>query len=357
MAKPAVYDIKTLIQAGINPKNGMPIRFGSKADLKDNIRKTLRILDEQNAVNRYKWYNLPDGLTGQMLERIIYYKGQAIFFYCELDDTFYFLPFSLNGTIDIYGRYKKVSPLPFNGVASDKDNNSWITALVKECVYEVIDEDEEKASKLLIDGAVILWDYTKQESQTIIPRQILNDTILDMMAEAFPFARTNLIASSGIKGMVVQSGDEVNNVTLASEAMLMAALTGEPWIAIQKGGSNEFQELGDGTALKSEEFLLYMQSLDNYRLSLYGLDSGGIFEKKSHMLESEQQMNAGNVGLVYQDGLTIRQRFCDIVNSIWELGIWCEASETVAGLDRNMDGIIADEQDQTGEFEGEQPNV
>jgi hypothetical protein len=89
-------------------------------------------------------------------------------------------------------------------------------------------------------------------------------------------------------------------------------------------------------------------------LSLYGLSNGGLFQKKSHMLESEQQMNEGNVGLVYQDGLTIRQKFCDIVNSIWGLGIWCEASEVVVGIDQNMDGEISDNQDQSGEA-GEQP--
>ena len=30
---------------------------------KENVRKQLRILDEQNAVNRYTWYNLPCDLS------------------------------------------------------------------------------------------------------------------------------------------------------------------------------------------------------------------------------------------------------------------------------------------------------
>ena len=46
----------TLIQAGIDPKTGLPYKGGSedKCFLKDNIRKLLRVLDEQNAINRYK---------------------------------------------------------------------------------------------------------------------------------------------------------------------------------------------------------------------------------------------------------------------------------------------------------------
>ena len=47
------------------------------------------------------------------------------------------------------------------------------------------------------------------------------------------------------------------------------------------------------------------------------------------MLQSEQELNAGNTDLVYQDGLINRQHFCDLVNNIWHLGIWCEECQTV----------------------------
>jgi hypothetical protein len=86
-----------------------------------------------------------------------------------------------------------------------------------------------------------------------------------------------------------------------------------------------------------------MQSLDNYRLSLFGLDNGGLFQKKSHMLEAEQEMNAGNTGLVAEDGLRNRQEFATIANSIFGTAIWCEPSEPTIGVDRNMDGVIGDD--------------
>lgn len=351
MGLPKLYDLKQFLEAGIDPKTGLPIRLDENCELKSNIKKALRILDEQNAVNRYVWYNLPNGLDGQLLERIMYYKGQGMFFYMETDDSFYFLPYALDGTIDVYGRFKGVTPLPFNGTAQDK-KEAWITGLTKKPVYDII-VDKIENQNLFEEGCVLLSDYTKQISQTNIPRQIIQEPILDAMAEAFPFARTSLIANSGVKGMRVNDEDQKATVKLASKSVTKAALSGDPWIPVV--GNIEWQELTDGTALKSEEFLLYMQALDNFRLSLYGLDNGGLFQKKSHMLEAEQQMNQGNVGLVYQDGLTIRQKFCDIVNSIWGLGIWCEASETVVGLDKNLDGEVADNQDQTGENAGEQP--
>ena len=57
-----LVDPSILIQAGINPKTGLPIKAsnGNKSCLKEEIRKALRIIDEQDAINRFKWYNLPD---------------------------------------------------------------------------------------------------------------------------------------------------------------------------------------------------------------------------------------------------------------------------------------------------------
>ena len=78
----SMYDVSTIVQAGIDPKTGLPIRMnsGTPSCVKGDIKKNLRIMDEQNAVNRYTWYNLPKGLSGQLIERILYYRGQGMLF-------------------------------------------------------------------------------------------------------------------------------------------------------------------------------------------------------------------------------------------------------------------------------------
>jgi hypothetical protein len=63
------------------------------------------------------------------------------------------------------------------------------------------------------------------------------------------------------------------------------------------------------------------------------------------VLEAEQESNQGNTGLIMDDGLFQRQQFCNIVNSYTQLGIWCEVSETVIGVDKNGDGEISKEDD------------
>lgn len=363
MGKPYLCDPTALIQAGINPKTGLPVKMesGDKPSLKPNIKKLLRIVDEQDAINRYKWYNLPDGLDGQMIERILYYKGQAMFFYIESLDKFYFLPYALDGSIDVYGRFTGVRPLPFNGTSegtsSKKENMSpivkYITEQTREPLYDI------KLDSITIDDwnkkCVLLSDYSKQISQTNISRQILNDPLLDVMSDCIPFMRTALLSSTGVNGMRVNDQDEYSSVELASVAIDNAALNGKKYVPVI--GHLDFQDLSSGNVAKGEEFMLALQSLDNFRLSLYGLENGGLFQKKAHMLQAEQEMNGGAVGLVYQDGLTLRQKFCDIVNSIFPLGIWCEPAEPSIGADMDMDGMVYDDQDQSGAVPGEQPDV
>lgn len=307
--------------------------------LKQEIRKTLRVLDEQNAVSgRYKWYNLPSGLTSELLERMIYYRGQVAFFFMPANGQFYALPYALDGNLDCYGRYTGITPLPFLGSSSAEGKGKpWITGLRKIPLY---DKPFDVTDEVFQNGCVLIKDYTPQESEYVIPRQILQEPILDAMSEAFPLARTSLIANSGIKGMRVQDESTAEQVKLASRSITHAALTGDPWVPIV--GKVELQDLTNGPALKSEEYLIYMQALDNYRLSLLGLSSGGLFQKKSHMLEAEQKMNEGRAEAALNDGLKLRQQACDIINSVWGLGIWCELSESAIGVDSNGSGEVSD---------------
>ena len=357
---PKMVPLDLYIQAGIDPKTGLPLKCSGSvpSELVNNVKRQLNIVDLQDALNRYTWYNLPKGLTGNLIERILYYKGQGALFYMESNETFYFLPFALDGSIDVYGRFTGITFFPFNGATSDGEEKPWIQGFKKTPRYEVMTDPEEATVENVMDSCVILRDYSQQISQTILPRSTVNESILNVMAECIPLMRTALINSTGVNGMKVSNEDEQSNVKAASLAIQRAALNGEKWIPIV--GQVEFQEMVNGPTSKAEEFLLAMQSLDNYRLSLYGLDNGGLFQKRSHMLEAEQRMNNGNSGIILQDGLYQRQEFCDIVNSWFGLSIYCEISETVNNIDVNgdmlVDGSSQEPMQPTAETESEAEN-
>lgn len=352
------------VQAGIDPKTKLPYKFSllNPANLKESIKKQLRILDEQNAVNRGTWYNLPCNITSQELERMLYYKGQLCFFYSKTLEEFFFLPFTLStedGTgLDVYGRFTSIKPVPFTGGSTEESKEAnkkptpieiYLSSLHLDVKYAPIDEETLTINDIY-NSAVILRDYTPQlNQQNIIPRYTLQDGIIDAMSDCIPFMRTALINSTGVTGLRVEDADQSAQALEYGAALYTAALTGNPYLPLES--VMELQELTGKAPAKAEEYMLAMQSLDNYRLSLYGIDNGGLFEKKAHELQSEADINGGPVGLIMQDATSIRQNFCNIVNSIYGLGIWYEPSETITKADMNGDGLLYD-RNENGENSG-----
>lgn len=351
-----------------NPSNGRMIKYKDSpvcdTCLKDSIVSQLKLLDQQDAIKRYVWYNLPDGITSELMERMIYYRGQVMFYYDDSLNQFVCLPYKFVDGINFYGRYNKIGPVPFMGPSEQfrngKDKSGgWTNGYTRTKIY--LENIERKIQydlplEVTIDDylnkCVIIKDYTPTVSENIIPRAQLMDQLINAEAEAFPMARTALLANSGIKGLRVPDPDSVDGVIKMNEGLTNAALTGQPFIPVM--GQQEFQDFTSaGTAIKSEEYLLYMQALDNYRLSLYGLKNGGLFQKKAHMLEAEQDVNDGNTLFAMQDGLDIRQDACNKINAIWGLGVWCEQAEQVNMMDSNGDGEIGDNDDTNNTHEAQ----
>ena len=344
MGKPFLPNIQDILAVGIDPKTGLPLKFvsGEPEETASNARRMFRIIDEQNAVNRFSWQNLPDGLDGKLLERIIYYKGQGAFFYWEEKKKFAFLPFTLADGLDEYGRFETIYPIPFMGTLEDKKRILGTAYKVK---YQI--ELEAQDMDMLMSSAVILRDYTPQLSQTIVPRAVLQEWLVNAMGETAAYLRTKLLIGTGINGLKCNGADQVGDVKDLSRGMAQAALKGEPFVGVEGASKLELESLdkSTGSAMRAEDYLIAMQAYDNIRLGAYGLDNGGIFEKKAHITNEELAMNGSSVSMVYQDCLANRQEFCDIINSIWGLNINCIPSETVTGMDDNMDGYIDDDTD------------
>lgn len=339
-------DYRTELLMGIDPKTKLPTRAVTEGDIKGEIRRNIRIMDEQEAVNRFKWYNLPDGIDSQLLERIIYYRGQAIFFYDDTLEKFFFLPYALKGSIDPYGRFLSVKALPFLGGTTTEEKNGklkvWTDSIIRKPIYSIEEVFNNPEKYDIRDYCIILKDYTPQEGENIIPRKDLQERIINLMAEAFPMARTNLIANCGVQGLRVQEEDSKKQVEVMSQMIKRSAINGEPYTPVF--GPTEFQQLTGGGTSKVQDFLMYMQSLDNFRRSCYGLKSGGVFEKKAHELQAEAMVNQSNTDLIFQDSYDRRKEFCDLVNLVFGLQVWCEPSETATGIDSNMDGTTVDEE-------------
>ena len=344
-----MFDQRTMNKLGITSKSkyinaNTAVILGASSE-KSEIKKALRILDEQDAVNRYKWYNLPAELTSEEVERFLYYRGQICFFFMVETGKFYFMPYALDGGLDFYGRFLSIHPIPFSSGQDDEKTDRYknqlsILSMKKlKCIYDVKGEDEI-SEDLLLNSAVLLHDYTKQLSETIIPRQKVNEVYLDIMSDYIPYLSTNLMMGVGVSAFRVNNDSEKDEVKETASAIYNAAITKNPYIGVL--GKIDFQDLKAQSIGNPADYLMALQSIDNMRLSSLGIANGGIFEKKAHILESENAINRSTVLSAFQDGLSIRQHFCDVVNSIWGLDIWVEPSEGSVGDDINQDGVIYD---------------
>ena len=188
-------------------------------------------------------------LPSQEIERMLYYKGQLCFFYDKNLEQFYILPYALDGTIDGYGRFNTVHPIPMT--SGIEDNNKHAKALADylagkklKCVYG-IKLPEDLTEEDFTESCVLLHDYSKQLSQVIVPRVTINEPLLDTMAECVPMMRTSLLLATGVKGMRVQDDDQAYAaVKEGSRAVEEAAMQGEAFVPVVS--NIEFQELTNG---------------------------------------------------------------------------------------------------------------
>lgn len=335
-----LFDPSLIINAGINPKNGLPIKFGNgDSALRDNIRKTLRIKDEQTAINRYTWYNTGLDISSQEIERFLYFKYKLAFFF--LEGKFYLMPYALNGGIDFYGRENYINPVPFN------DSNSEATKKQKELLSNIrlkvakgVMLPEEETEEDFYHSAVIIKDYTPQMSITDgIPRQVLQEPIIDLESRVLPYMRTAMRNATGVIGVKANDEGEYDDILEGARSVDQAALKGEPWIPLMQ--KIDKQEITMQAGGKNEDYLMAMQGIDNFREGLYGINTGGLFRKKAHTNDTENAMNSA-IDFPLVDGLKLRQDACAIINSIWGIGIWCEISESALDVDYNGDGLSDD---------------
>lgn len=337
---PKLFDVKTYIEAGINPKTGLPSRLGLKGDYgyKNAILRNLEIEDRQIATRRYVWSNCYKGVTGELIEKILYFKGQLMFFYVKELDKFFVLPYTLQGDIGCYGEYIDVSPLVF-GDGQDKEDKIWIPGLTRRVIYDFV-PFEEWTPEMMDTCCVIIRDYGEGLSQKVEPRWMLNRKWLEKLAECLPIARTAILGNSSVRFLKVPDESAKEEVKALNQTIEDSAIGGLPFSAI--ASNLDVQDL-NGSTNTIQDVLLYMQTLDNLRMSTFGLSKGGLFEKKAHMLQDEANMNSLNSDLIFDDGLACRQTACDIINSVFGGYMMCLPNEVITEIDYNMDGQIGGE--------------
>ena len=361
--KPFIPLLQPLYDLGIDPKTGLPLKMENNvSNLEMGMRMILNRLDSTQTITRFKYKNLPKGLSGDIIERTIYYRGKCCIFYEKTSERFYALPCTMGkGGLDEYGRYRTAKPVLYQGgTFEDPDQDyEFINNLDLNVIYE-LPEEQEIDIKMFDNSCVIVYDHTRElNANNNIARAIEVQPLILAESEAYPFARTNIISNSGVRAFRVTDSSEAPRVDELGRKVTDSAKRGLPFLGVQ--GNLEFQDLTDGgSPMKSEEYLLYLQSLDNFRQGTIGVGDGAIFEKKAHMLNREAGMNGMCPGQILSDALNQRVEAFNILNAIYDQEIEIELSEDLVpkleeqeGFENNQDSISGSDNGSDNGSEGE----
>lgn len=337
----ALYDTNLYNQAGIDATKiilSRRLAVDQNCDSR-RIKKIMKKNDRQDALTRFVWYNLPKGLKGEDIEKVLYLRGRCAI--VKVGDKFICLPFTLKGKedsgIDYLSRYKYITLVT---MGSTESNNKEFEKVFGDKAYQVLYDIEDEPGVDVDKKAVIIYDYSPEYfSNQITPMEQLNDVVLDIESRMFPYAETAVLSKAGVRGIKVTSETEAEDVNALNSSIKYGALNQEMLFGIK--ASQDLQDFTNGSQADVSQYLELFQSLENFRKATYGISTGGLMQKQSHMLENESKMNQASNISQGNDSLYQRQWACVVFYSLTGYPIWCDIKQT-ANPEDNETALVTD---------------
>lgn len=346
-----MYDIKSFENAGV-PLTKNVIKYGNSVDQNGNIIRgnpenlnlnydsLYQIMRNHNRIEtleRYMWLNVPFGLTQDIIERVLFFRGKGIFYFNDEVDKFQFLPFALNGTIDEYGRYIRCNTLPFTGV-DEEEKDSKNKKKERRLIYENLDivydlpynAEMMKMVKEKKTVGIILNDNSLGLTQQPIIRSNYVKPILHLMSTLMQIINTAMYGCADHSLIQVENESEIASINNQINAINFDILKGRRFTPI--AGTLPIQPLKTSNTANLEGLFNTFNSLSNFLKSITGIANPGVFDKKAHLLQEEQQLNGSNADDIYYNGLRLRQEFCMMIQAYYNYPIWCESKRGMSGV-------------------------
>lgn len=338
-----MFDTSSFLAAGITPSKKV-LKYGNAIDQNGNaitpnpIKYNLdydslfAIMREQNMVEtleRYMWTNVPFGLTQDLIERLLFFRGKGIFYFNDKVDKFQFLPFALNGNIDEYGRYMKCNTLPFTGMDEVPKNGKAkklqpVVYEDLEIVYDIpYNEEMVKNARKRKTVGIVLNDNSLAISQQPIIRSNYVRPVLHMMATLMQIINTAMYGNADHNLIQVQNESELESINQQINAINFDILKGRRFTPVV--GELPITPIKTSNTANLEGLFGTFNSLTNFLKSITGVANAGVFDKKAHLLQEEQRLNGSNSDDIYYNGLRLRQEFCIMVQAYYGYPVWCES--------------------------------
>lgn len=376
MSKPTMVDRTPYNLAGINvPENltkyansidqdGISI-LPSLRDFELNYSSMFRIMEQQNKIEtleRYYWINVAPGLTADLIERVLFYRGKGVFYYNRYLQKFQFLPFALNGNIDEYGRYLKVNSLPFAGVTEldpsdnakkikEKLSNEQQPAIETdiEIMYDLpYSEEQLELTKKIDKIGIILNDSSLSISQEPVIRATYVRPVLHLLSTLMQIINAAMYGCADHSLIQVVDQGQVDSMNDQISAINEAILKGHRFTVVNS--TLPITPIKSSNSVDIEGLFNTFNSLTNFLKSITGIANAGVFDKKAHLLQEEQELNGSNSDDVYYNGLRQRQEFCLLVQAYFGYPMWCESKRE--DTNKQVEDFAQGEREDTDDTQG-----
>lgn len=281
-----------------------------------DINNTLLANELSTYVGRFVYEGLPKGLNTELIETMMYYKGQLAFFKVGL--KYYMLPFVYTGSINQYGIQTELIPIPFNGMIEDKQYTKFTDTNYKAIVF-----GEHEVDKVDIDldrTAIVLRERSSMMLGATLPSIVVTNPIREKLGENVMLVRNNLILSHPIKYVNVDSQDKAGSVNSQTANLLNNVLNGNVVQAIV--GQLKFDEVNSHPpTIQVQQLWQNYASLDSIRTTALGLVNNGAFEKRERVLTDEIQGKQIESKLILKDHLNQRKLWAELVNEYFDLNV------------------------------------
>lgn len=353
---------------GIPTKCKQPYKYAPDP-MFEKIGQSLKVMDYQQYLTRFKWYNLPEGLDSELFERIMYFSGSAMFFYIKELDRFYFLPYGMSGEgeeagIDFYGRFNKLKPYSFNGSTDASGERKadgkksaadlYLSTQIRDNIKDIpLVSTEEEAKKIFENGAVICWDYTPELSYWNNSRNRISQSYIKYLVKVLIQTKSALINASGFN-MFTADGESDNDIMQLQIDAINEDRENGKLAAVVSKLLGKIENLQSNAPAAMQDFWSSLQSVDNLRLKTMGIRNDGLQQKSQYQNIQEQSIDINDSLQVYWNSFMERIKFSAIVNSIWGLDIYPEPLllPTMGQAEDKGNEAIDSDQDETQAQEG-----
>ena len=257
--------------------------------------------DLQQVCSRFKWKNLPNGLTSWNLERMLYYRGSLCGFY--FNSKLYILPYTVSGGINLYGMPTKITPITYNGQSAGDGE-----LFFEKDFYLNVDTYGDENNNY---DAVLLYDNIPLgPNGTNVPRAYYNSIIINEIADTLARVNINIVVSN--KKILLKILDPKQRKIVEKE--LSIAFGSDSPFAIITGDidSSSIQSTNDFNA---EELFNAVKNYDAIRCFINGISSKSFgSEKKERLVTGELAGATEEKELIIDSAFEMRKLFCDLVN-------------------------------------------